>query len=130
MASPTAYQNDVRQLYENLPFPLRNPEDERLRLLITPPDVLSKINHYCFCGRQSFDNNFRALVAGGGTGDALIFLAYQLAQCGGVVTYLDMSMKSMAIAQQRASARGLKISNGYMLHCSIYLSYIWVSLIT
>ena len=37
--------------------------------------MLPLLNHYGFAGRQSFQNGFRALVAGGGTGDATIFLA-------------------------------------------------------
>ena len=117
MTSPKVFQNDVRKLYENLPFPLRNPDDEKFRLLITPPDVLAKINHYCFEGKESFEGNFRALIAGGGTGDALIYLAQQLSERGGEVTYLDMSAQSMEIAKQRAEIRGLK--NIKWVHASL-----------
>ena len=117
MTSPKIFQDNVRNLYENLPFPLRNPHDEKQRLLITPTDVLSKINHYCFQGKESFGSGFRAMVAGGGTGDALIYLAHQLSERGGEVTYLDMSTQSMEIAKQRASMRGLK--NIKWVHASL-----------
>jgi SAM-dependent methyltransferase len=55
------------------------------------------------------DRPLEALVAGGGTGDATIMLAQQLASAGrpGRVTYLDRSAAAMAIAQTRAEARGL-----------------------
>jgi SAM-dependent methyltransferase len=49
------------------------------------------------------------LVAGGGTGDATIMLAAQMAALGqpGTVTYLDRSDAAMRIAQARSAARGL-----------------------
>jgi hypothetical protein len=68
----------VREQYELLPYPPANPEDERRRLVRTWLDDLPMINHYCFGGRQSFAGGFRALVAGGGTGDGTLFLAEQL----------------------------------------------------
>ncbi len=55
-------------------------------------------------------NRSRALVADGGTGDAMIMLAQPLVDAGvaaGTVTYLDMSMASRTIAEDRAAARGL-----------------------
>ena len=98
----------VAALYENLPFPKRDPADEATRLITPPHDLFARINHHCFEGSQSFEDNFNALVAGGGTGDSVIFLAHQLLERGsGRVTYLDISGKSMAVAQARAKARGL-----------------------
>ena len=49
------------------------------------------------------------LVAGGGTGDALIMIAQILADHGveADIVYLDMSHASRAIAEARAAARGL-----------------------
>ena len=101
------YLRDVRNQYEAYPYPLRDPEDEKKRLLTTEDSFLAKINHYCYAGRQDF-HNFRALVAGGGTGSAAIFLAEQLRErdCSEVV-YLDISEKSMEVAQKRAAIRGL-----------------------
>ena len=99
----------TKSLYEELPFPLRDPSDENLRLITPPPDHLGKINHFCFRGLKNFDDSSRLLVAGGGTGDAAIFLAEQLSyRGGGNVVYVDQSESSMEIAKARAEARGLR----------------------
>ena len=104
MSEPTG---SVRAQYEALPYPARNPADESKRLLRTWLDDLPMINHYCFAGRQTFGNGFRALVAGGGTGDATIFLAEQLKHTDARIVHFDFSAASMAIAQARSAARGL-----------------------
>ena len=98
---------EVRELYEQFPYPLRDPQQEKDRLLMPPLDSLSRVNHYCFGGTKDFDANFRALVAGGGTGDSLIWLAEQLRDVGGTVTYLEPSSASTKVARARAEARGL-----------------------
>ena len=99
----------VRDQYETYPYPSRNPADEARRLIVGSPSNLLEINHYLFGGRRDFAQPFRALVAGGGTGDATIMLAQQLADAGGVgeVVYLDLSAASRSIAEARAEARGL-----------------------
>jgi SAM-dependent methyltransferase len=98
----------VRELYEQFPYPLRNPQDEKDRLLMPPLDNLSRVNHYGFGGTREIDGSFRALVAGGGTGDAMIWLAEQLRDVGGSVTYLEPSEASTKVARARAEARGLQ----------------------
>lgn len=98
---------DVRALYEALPYPPRDPGDETKRLVTTWVDDLPMISHYGFGGRARFDAGFRALVAGGGTGDATIYLAEQLRATGAEVVHLDFSAASTAIAKRRAEARGL-----------------------
>lgn len=105
--APRDYLRPVRDLYEHYAFPRRDPEDERERLVFCALDLLGKLNHYLYAGRQDFGPGFRALVAGGGTGDAAIFLAEQLRARGGGVTYLDITRASMEIAQARARVRGL-----------------------
>lgn len=97
----------VKKQYEVLPYPTRNPEDDRTRLAQTWLEDLPMINHYCFSGKQSFKNHFRALVAGGGTGDATIYLAEQLRHTNAEVVHLDMSEASIAIAKKRAEIRHL-----------------------
>ena len=97
----------VRELYEQFPYPLRDPGQEKDRLLMPPIDTLSRVNHYCFGGTKEFDATFRALVAGGGTGDSMIWLAEQLRDVGGSVTYLEPSAASNKVARARAEARGL-----------------------
>jgi ubiquinone/menaquinone biosynthesis C-methylase UbiE len=101
------YLPDVKAQYEHLPYPPVDPQDERRRLQRTWLDDLPMINHYCFRGKQSFRNGFRVLVAGGGTGDATIFLAEQLRSTDAEIVHVDLSAASIAIARERARIRGL-----------------------
>jgi len=99
----------VRQQYELLPYPARDPREEAQRLIEGSPSHLIELNHYLFAGARDFTQPFRALVAGGGTGDGLIMLAQHLsdARCPAEVVYLDLSKASRAVAEQRAKVRGL-----------------------
>ena len=97
----------LRQLYEQLPYPPRNPEDERQRLVRTSLDHLPKLSHYCFSGALDLSGPFRVLVAGGGTGDSAIYLGEQLRDTPATIYYLDVSKQSRTIAQHRAEVRGL-----------------------
>src|SRR6185369_8270067 len=109
MTVPSPLDN-VRAQYEALPYPSRDPRDEAIRLITGTPSHILEINHYLFSGRLNFNRPFRALVAGGGTGDACIMLAQQLAdrRCPGEVVYLDISTASRQICEGRAKARGLR----------------------
>jgi len=102
--------DDVRAQYEALPYPARDPRDEAIRLITGTPSHILEINHYLFAGRLNFTRPFRALVAGGGTGDACIMLAQQLAdrRCPAEVVYLDLSTASREICEARAKVRGLR----------------------
>ena len=104
---PDNYLPDVRSQYEALPYPARNPQDDHQRLVRTWLEDLPMVNHYGFAGKQSFGHRFRALVAGGGTGDATIFLAEQLRHTDAQIVHLDMSQAAMTIARERARIRGL-----------------------
>ena len=97
---------DVRQQYEQFPYPPRDPEDERRRLLEVQIDRLPLLNFYCFRGKANFASA-RVLVAGGGTGDATIYLAEQLLPLNGEVVYVDLSESSMQVAKRRADIRKL-----------------------
>jgi len=101
------YLPEVREQYESFPYPPRDPADELRRLIHSVPASLLAINHHCFGGRRDFRAGFRVLVAGGGTGDAVIFLAEQLRNCDAEVVYLDMSRASRAVAEARARVRRL-----------------------
>ena len=119
--TPSNYAPNVRAQYEEFPFPLRDPRDEARGLIVTEQDSLSKINHFCFGGRQGFaqgfGGGFRVLVAGGGTGDHTIFLAEQLRDYDASVTYIDISRASIEIAKERAQVR--KLDNIEWHHGSI-----------
>ena len=99
--------------YEAYPYPARDPRDEAKRLITGTPSQLAEVNHYLFAGRRNPALRFRALVAGGGTGDATIMLAQQLSdEAGsgpvtGEVVYLDISAAAREVAEARAAARGL-----------------------
>ena len=97
----------VRSQYEALPYPARDPTEEKQRLVRTWLDDLPMIAHYGFGGRSPFDAGFRALVAGGGTGDATVFLAEQLRGTDAEVVHLDFSKTSLELARRRVEARGL-----------------------
>ncbi len=103
MSDPVADQ------YEAYPYPSRNPQDEKTRLIDGSPSNLKEVDHYVFAGSRDFRLPFRALVAGGGTGDAAILLAQSLAgaNCPAEVHYLDLSAASRRIAEARARVRGL-----------------------
>lgn len=102
------YLPKVRDQYEQYPYPERDPEDERKRLIVSHRARLDAVNQHCFKGQQDFERGFRVLTAGGGTGDALIAWAEQLRNKRAArVTYLDMSTASAAVARQRAKVRDL-----------------------
>lgn len=97
----------VRRQYERLPYPRRDPAEEAKRLVQTSLDDLGLLNQYCFRGRRDFNSGFRALVAGGGTGDSVVYLAHQLRHTDAEIVYVDLSRASLDIAKARCTVRGL-----------------------
>jgi SAM-dependent methyltransferase len=105
------FANDLQQVrgqYLDYPYPQRNPEDDKVRIMRMQGDFLEEISHNIYKGKQDFKKDFRVLVAGGGTGDSTIWLAKQLMEYPGAeVVYLDFSKASMAIAKKRAEYQGI-----------------------
>ncbi|RMF38092.1 MAG: class I SAM-dependent methyltransferase [Alphaproteobacteria bacterium] len=101
--------DEVAAQYEHYPYPERDPADEARRLITGSPSDLAEIDHFLFGGKRDWRQPFRALVAGGGTGDGLIQLAQQLDDtgCPAEITYLDLSHAARGVAEARAKARGL-----------------------
>ena len=95
--------------YESYPYPRRDPRDEAKRLIVGSPGHLYEIDHWVFGAKRPASKPLNALIAGGGTGDATLMLAQQMARDGrsGTVTWLDRSSASLKIAQARAAARKL-----------------------
>jgi SAM-dependent methyltransferase len=95
--------------YEAYPYPRRDPRDEARRLIVGSPGHLREIDHWVFGACRPPSAPLRALVAGGGTGDATIMLAQQMTREKrvGSVTWLDRSVAALKIAQARARTRGL-----------------------
>lgn len=102
--------DDLRVQYENYPYPPRDPADEAKRLIEGSPSHILEIEHHILAGRRDRSRPFRALVAGGGTGDATVMLAQQHASAGlpCEVVHLDISDASISVAKSRIAARGLE----------------------
>lgn len=101
------YLKEVRNQYENYPYPPRNPEDEKNNFLYAASAALDCLNYYHYSGTRDFTKDFNVLVAGGGTGDATIMLAEQLKDTHSEVVHLDISEASIEMAKARANIRGL-----------------------
>jgi SAM-dependent methyltransferase len=121
--------DELRAQYEAFPYPARDPADERKRLVSGSPSHIVEIDHYVFGGRRDWSRPFRALIAGGGSGDAAIMLAQQLAdaRCPAEVVHLDLSESAQAIARARAQVRGLtnlRFARGSLLEATGPYDYI------
>lgn len=100
----------VRAQYEALPYPPRDPREEAKRLIEGSPSHLGELNHHVFGGRLDLGAPFRALIAGGGTGDGAIMLAQHLHDAGArqaEIVHLDWSRASRAVGEARAAVRAL-----------------------
>ncbi len=100
----------VRAQYEALPYPPRDPREEDRRLVLGSPSHLAEVDHFVFGGRLDPRRPLRVLVAGGGTGDATVMLAQQLADRGfaqAEIVYLDPSAAAGKIAEARVARRRL-----------------------
>src|ERR1043165_8586217 len=85
--------------YEAYPYPHRDPRDEAKRLIVGSPGHLREIDHWVFGATRSTSMPLRALIAGGGSGDATMMLGQQMAREGrpGTVTWLDRSSAALKI---------------------------------
>jgi SAM-dependent methyltransferase len=95
--------------YEAYPYPQRDPREEARRLVVGSPSHLREVDHWVFGARRPAATPLNALVAGGGSGDATVMLAQQMAWAGraGRVTWLDRSAAARKVAGARVAARGL-----------------------
>ena len=102
----------VRMQYEKLPYPFRDPEEDKKRLTMPLIDNLMVVNQRCFQGKKDFHGQFRMLVAGGGTGDASTYLAVQTAWLPNAkVVYVDLSTESMKIARERLHNQAVRLKH-------------------
>lgn len=96
----------VRQQYEVLPYPHRDPARE-LELLRQPTVCeLPRLQSLAW-GRPRDLSALRVLDAGCGTGDNTVFLAEQLRGTGAEIVALDFSDAALAVNRARLAARGL-----------------------
>lgn len=96
--------------YEAYPYPQRDPRDEAKRLIVGSPSHLREVDHWIFGARRPASRPLTALMAGGGSGDATLMLAQQMATAGrpGSVTWFDRSAAARKVAGARVAARSLE----------------------
>ena len=121
----------VREQYEAFPYPERDPEEERKRLITGSPSLPQEIDHFIFGGQRDWSEPLRVLVAGGGTGDGLIQLTALLTQYGKPyeAVYVDLSEASRQVAEARAGVRGLKnirFETGSLLDAARYGAFDYI----
>src|SRR5258708_15834575 len=114
-------QDPVRAQYEAYPYAARDAGEEARRLIQGSPSHILEIDHYVYAGRRDCRLPFRALIAGGGTGDGAIMLAQHLADRLGPaeVLFLGLSSASLAIPQPRSKAPRLSFISFHIRPISI-----------
>lgn len=102
-----SFVGQVRNLYETFPYPATfNDNPGRA---IRSGSLLPAIDHYIFDGVRDFSKPMRILVAGCGTGDALMDLGSQALANRVPAEFMavDLSEASLGIARERAARIGL-----------------------
>jgi len=109
----TAADDPIATFYTRFPYPWRDPGAGQDRLEWILPGCLPAIAHHVFGGVLPYGRPLRILVAGGGTGDAVVGLGGWLQRLGldGRIDYLDLSERSCAIARSRAESLGLDMAS-------------------
>jgi len=97
----------IGEFYQRFPYP--PPREDVRPFGVSPPSDFGVIQQYVYAGPVPADRPFRVLVAGGGTGDAVVSLVHQARARAIDITidYMDLSRASLAIAKGRADALGL-----------------------
>jgi len=100
----------IAAFYERFPYPHRDPDANVGDLAWVRPSSLPAVAHHVFGGVLPAGRPLRVLVAGGGTGDAVVCLGGWLRRLGlaGRIDYVDLSERSCDIARARAAALGLQ----------------------
>lgn len=105
---------DVSEMYEDLPYPPRDPTDEVAGepFAVDPPSTPAAIAQHVYGGDLDFyalGRPFRVLIAGGGTGDSTVMAAVSFyeAQIPVEIVHCDLSAASIGIARRRLAVHGL-----------------------
>lgn len=103
-------QDPIASFYERFPYPSRSAGAHTGSLDWILPSALPAVAHYVFGGRLPERRPLRFLVAGGGTGDAVVALGGWVRRLGlsATIDYVDLSERSCAIARERAGRMGLE----------------------
>jgi 2-polyprenyl-3-methyl-5-hydroxy-6-metoxy-1,4-benzoquinol methylase len=111
------YAAQVRGQYEDYPYPLRDPAQEGNHFQCCDAYSLMGLSHAGWGGKRDLRKGTRILTAGCGTGDAAIMFAEELLGYDAEIIAIDLSTKSLEIAQARMKKRGL--TNVTFKHMSI-----------
>jgi 2-polyprenyl-3-methyl-5-hydroxy-6-metoxy-1,4-benzoquinol methylase len=105
---PKQFLHEVKNQYEMLPYPFRDPEKELETLHANDAISLNGLNHYGWAGKRDFREGVRVLIAGQGTGDCTVFFAEQLREMPKAeIVALDLSEMSISISKARLAKRRL-----------------------
>jgi ubiquinone/menaquinone biosynthesis C-methylase UbiE len=116
--NPQNYLHTVRNQYEALPYPYRNPEVELENLPCNDAFSLDAFNHYGWGGMRDFRNGLRVLIAGQGTGDSCVYFAEQLRDMPNTeIIGLDISQASIDVSKARLAKR--RITTVKHVHASL-----------
>ncbi|MFZ4541920.1 MAG: class I SAM-dependent methyltransferase [Rickettsiales bacterium] len=105
--SPEVYSTQVRGQYEDYPYPFRDVEKEGTFFSCCDAYSMMAMSHAGWGGKRDMRKGLRILAAGCGTGDAIIHYAEELIGTDAEIVAIDISAKSLEIAQARMKKRGL-----------------------
>lgn len=106
---PQEYAQEVREHYEELPYPHRDPEMEGKVIHASDGMNPNAVNHHAWGGKKDLRKGGRVLIAGDGTGDSSVQWAESLYGSDAEVVAIDLSSSSMEVAKKRWAKR--KISD-------------------
>lgn len=106
-AKPKEYKQEVRGQYEDFPYPFRDPLDEGKLFHGCDPHSLQALSHAGWGGKRDLRHGARILIAGCGTGDSAVMFAEEIRGGSSEIVAIDLSSKSIEIAQARIRKRGL-----------------------
>jgi 2-polyprenyl-3-methyl-5-hydroxy-6-metoxy-1,4-benzoquinol methylase len=116
-AKPQSFTPDVREHYEELPYPFRDPEKEGEEFQGADGISIDALSHYGWEGKRDLRHGARFLIAGCGTGDMAIGYAEEIIHGDSEIVAIDFSKTSLDIAKARMKKRGL--NNVTFHHMSI-----------
>lgn len=116
-SAPAEFSTEVREQYEDYPYPHRDIEKEGTFFSCCEPATLMGLSYSVWGGKRDLRHGSRILVAGCGTGDSTIHYAEEVVGCDTQIVAIDISSASIAIAKARMAKRGL--SNVTFHHMSI-----------
>lgn len=107
-AAPQDYVQDVREHYEELPYPTRDIKDEGKHFYGSDGFTVNALCHMGWAGKRDLRHSqLRVLSAGDGTGDGSIQFAETLHGGDAQIHAVDLSAASIAICKERLAVRQL-----------------------